>query len=94
MPGAVSLLWYFPDHRSPDRRCGRLGRLLSLLRRFLRLSELSERPVHERRDQDDRGYDRTQNARYFFRFHLDIPVAPDLLLSWNIANGISGPEDF
>jgi hypothetical protein len=68
----AGLLGHLSDHRpSTGRRRG--GRLFDLLKLLLGLSELPDRPVRDRDHQHGRRNDRTQNARYFFRIHLDIP---------------------
>jgi len=52
---------------------------------LLGLSDLPYRPVGNRDHQNDSRNNGTQNARYFFRFHLDIPVVPYKLISRKLA---------
>ena len=55
--GWPALVGHFPDHRTPWTRCrGRgLERLLNRGRPGRRLSELPDRPIGDRNNQDDRG---------------------------------------
>jgi hypothetical protein len=60
-----------------------LGRRFDLW--LLRLSDLPDRPVRNRDHQNHSRNDGSQNARYFFRFHLDTLVAPYELISRKFA---------
>jgi len=94
------LLGNLPHHRAPDggrRRGYRLGGLHDLGHRLLPLADLANRPIRDRDHQNRGGYDRPQNACYFFRIHCTTPAASrDLIAQKNTrcaASPINGSKD-